>query len=226
MEINIKDVYYKGLDIEKVYYGSDLVFDRNAYDLNQNVYVFDLSKVANNYTLKLQNVNSGTQTDWGDGTIDTNLTHTYASQGTYTVKTRQLINNFNIGNYNAQNSLIKCINIDNTVTNCSYMFNGCASLTISPVINNNVTKCFYMFYGCTSLTNASTIPNNVTNCASMFAYCTNLTTIPQYNIDLMQAVKTGTNTTCTSHDLCYNNCTKITSPQSYVTLSGLYSNWF
>jgi len=103
---------------------------------------------------------------------------------------------------NTINSLIKCSNIDNTLTNCNSMFSICVNLANTPIIPSSVTSCAYMFYG-----------------------CTNLITVPQANIDLMQAVKNGTNTTCTSHGYCYSGCTNITTPQTYATLLSLYPNW-
>jgi len=203
MRVEIKDVHYGNNIINKIYYGSNLVFDRFT-DKSYNVYVFNLTKVTSNYTLTLQNINEGTQTNWGDGMIDTSLTHTYASQGIYTVKTRQRVNTTNgNGNTNTKKSLIECTNIDNTLTVCSFMF-----------------------IDCTGLTNAPIIPNSVTNCSFMFNNCTSLTSIPQTNIDLMQAVKNGTNTICADYMYCYGGCTHITSPQTYATLLSLYSNWF
>jgi hypothetical protein len=226
MRVEIKDVHYGNNIINKIYYGSNLVFDRFT-DKSYNVYVFNLTKVTSNYTLTLQNINEGTQTNWGDGMIDTSLTHTYASQGIYTVKTRQRVNTTNgNGNTNTKKSLIECTNIDNTLTVCSFMFIDCTGLTNAPIIPNSVTNCDTMFDGCTGLTNAPIIPNSVTNCSFMFNNCTSLTSIPQTNIDLMQAVKNGTNTICADYMYCYGGCTHITSPQTYATLLSLYSNWF
>lgn len=226
MRVDIQDVHYGTNIINKIYYGSNLVFDRSLYNANQNVYTFDLSKVSGNYKLALQNANSNTITDWGDGTVDTKLFHYYTSQGTYTVKTRQKIN----GDYNDINtakSLISCTNIDNTVTDYNYMFSDCANLkTVPASIANGVTDTYGMFYGCTSLVTAPSIPSTIINCYTMFQDCVNLTTIPQANVTLMQAVKNGTNTTCINYSSCYGGCTKITSPQSYATLSGVYPNWF
>jgi hypothetical protein len=226
MRVDIKDAHYGNNVIYKIYYGSNLVYDRNKiYDLNQNVYIFDLSKVSNNYTLTLQNVNNGTYTDWGDGVVNTSLTHTYSHQGVYTVKTRQVIQTPNGGDGNTEESLINCINIDNSINDCSSMFAFCTNLTDVRAIPSNVVNCKMMFVN-TKITVAPSIPSSVTNCSSMFAGCSNLTTIPQSNINLMVAVKNGTNTTCTSHVYCYNGCTNINNPQTYATLSGLYPNWF
>lgn len=224
MRVEIQGIHYNNLLINKIYYGNNLVFDRSIYKANQNVYIFDLSKVVGNYSLVLQDVNIGTITDWGDGTVDMRFSHDYTSQGIYTVKTRKIINTNDI---NTAKSLVRCINIDNTLIDYNYMFSDCINLTNIPTsIPNGVTDTYGMFYGCTSLTTAPSMPNTIIRCYTMFQDCTNLTTIPQANVNLMQAVKNGTNTTCTDYSSCYNGCTKITKPQTYTTLRGLYPNWF
>lgn len=52
-------------------------------------YVFDINETSNaDKTLTMvANPNGDGQTDWGDGTVDTELTHTYADYGVYTVIT-------------------------------------------------------------------------------------------------------------------------------------------
>ena len=72
------------------------------------------------------------------------------------------------------------------ITNMSYMFNECKSLTSLPDISNwntnNVTNMSYMFYGCNLLTSLPDIfnwnTNNVTNMSYMFAGCNSLITLP------------------------------------------------
>lgn len=222
MRIDIKDAHYGNNVISKIYYGNNLVFDKFA-DKSYNVYVFDLSKVFGNHTLTLLNVNSGTYTDWGDGSINTLLTHTYSNQSVYTVKTRQRIDCG--GDTNTINSIINCINIDDSIIDYSAMFLGCTNLTTVPAIPNSIKDCSYML-SYTNITTAPIIPSSIISCTQMFESCPNLTTIPQANIDLMQSVKNGTNTTCINYRSCYEDCTNITNPQTYATLSGLYPNWF
>jgi hypothetical protein len=224
MRVEIQGVHYNNLLINKIYYGSKLVFDRSIYKANQNVYVFDLRKVTNNYRLILQNVNGGTVTDWGDGTVDTGYIHNYSTQGVYTVKTRRIIDTNDI---NTSKSLTNVVNIDNTIIDYNYMFSDCINLINVPMsIPNGITDTYGMFLDCTSLTNAPSLPNTIVNCYGMFDGCIGLTTIPQQNINLMEAVKNGTNTTCTDYSTCYRGCTNISSPQNYATLYGLYNNWF
>ena len=68
-----------------------------------------------------------------------------------------------------------------SVTNMTYMFNGCASLATIPQIDtSSVTNMSSMFNGCINL---ATIPqidtSSVTNMSNMFSNCTSLATIPQ-----------------------------------------------
>ena len=69
------------------------------------------------------------------------------------------------------------------VTDMSYMFNGCSSLTsldLSSFNTQNVTNMVMMFYNCSSLTTldlSSFNTSNVTDMRAMFGYCTSLTTL-------------------------------------------------
>ena len=74
----------------------------------------------------------------------------------------------------------------NNITDMSYMFDGCSSLSSLPDISkwntNNVTNMSYMFNGCSSL---STLPdiskwntNNVTHMTNIFNGCSSLTSLP------------------------------------------------
>ena len=73
-----------------------------------------------------------------------------------------------------------------TITNMSYMFHGCESLTSLPNISNwntnNVTDMSFMFFGCDSLTSLPDISNwntnNVPNMSHMFLGCNSLTSLP------------------------------------------------
>ena len=75
-------------------------------------------------------------------------------------KEYELKDKFNIKNYNNRILKIKLKGIDN-VTNMSWMFSECSSLSSLPDISkwntNNVTNMIAMFYKCSSL---SSLPNN------------------------------------------------------------------
>ena len=89
--------------------------------------------------------------------------------------------------------------IPNNVTNMSYTFMSCTSLTTAPVIPSSVTNMSYTFNGCTSLTTAPTIPNSVTNMQSTFSGCTSLTTAPVIPSSV------------TNMSYTFENCTSLTT---------------
>ena len=71
-------------------------------------------------------------------------------------KENELMEKYNIKNYNKKKLEIKLINI-NDVIDMSYMFSKCSSLTNLPDISkwntNNVKNMSGIFYGCSSLSN-------------------------------------------------------------------------
>ena len=71
-------------------------------------------------------------------------------------KENELIEEYNIKDYNKNKLEIKLIGINN-VTNMSFMFDGCSSLSnlpdISKLNTNNITDMSHMFSGCSSLSN-------------------------------------------------------------------------
>ena len=150
-------------------------------------------------------------TDWGDGTIDNELSHTYNEPGTYIVKTTLQPNNISTEEYN---KLIKkvinvrndisnfrkfcygCTNmeqfsIDNIIhpANMAYMFSSCESLTLLDLSNfdtSNVTNMTYMFSDCGSLTSldlSNFDTSNVTDMHCMFSCCESLISLNISNFD-------------------------------------------
>jgi len=91
---------------------------------------------------------------------------------------------YNIKKFNKNKLKIKFKGIDN-VTDMSYMFNYCTSLSSLPDIakwnTNNVTNMSYMFSGCSSLSSIPNISkwntNNVTNMSYMFYNCSSLSSL-------------------------------------------------
>ena len=78
------------------------------------------------------------------------------------------------------------LNLSGTnITNCSYLFNGCASLPDSITFNtsSNMYQCGYMFSNCYNFT---TIPNinynTIYNASNLFANCVNITHINSLNL--------------------------------------------
>ena len=92
-------------------------------------------------------------------------------------KEYEITDKYNIENYNNNKLYIKLKGIDN-VTNMSYMFNKCSSLTSLPDIskwnNNNITNMSGMFDGCSSLSSLPDISkwniDNVTNINNIFSW--------------------------------------------------------
>ena len=100
-------------------------------------------------------------------------------------KEYEISEKYNIKSYNKNKLEIKLKGIDN-VTNMSYMFEGCSSLSslsdISKWNTNNVTDMSYMFYECSSLSFLPNISNwntnNVTNMNCIFSGCSLLLSLP------------------------------------------------
>ena len=88
-----------------------------------------------------------------------------------------------------------------SVTNASYMFDGCSVTTIDTAAFNNLTYAGSMFSRCSSLTTIdATAFNNVTNTEYMFNDCTSLTTID-----------TSTFTKVTNARFMFYNCRSLTT---------------
>ena len=96
-------------------------------------------------------------------------------------KEYDIMEEYKIENYPNNKLRIKLKGIDN-VTNMSYMFNYCESLSSLPDISkwntNNVTNINGMFNGCSSLSSLPDISkwntNNITNMREMFSECSKL----------------------------------------------------
>lgn len=105
-----------------------------------------------NYTLSWYNqlLRDDRITDWGDGTIDTEISHTYSEHGIYRIKTKA----YNTSGVNMPRGefVTEVENIPPYKTMCSNFFKNCRNLTrvtgynLTPYNTNN------MFDGCSSLT--------------------------------------------------------------------------
>ena len=123
--------------------------------------------------ITLKNLEGVTKIDWGDGVIDTNLTHTYETTGEYVCKIYDL-------NSIGRSAFVDCkalksINISNTVNMIGTgAFVRCEGLT-SVVIPDSVTTVDTLAFGaCLGLTNII-IPNSVTSLgAGIFKNCSSL----------------------------------------------------
>ena len=109
------------------------------------------------------------RTDWGDGIIDSGLSHTYDKSGTYIVKTRLQSSSSSSENHN----ITKCLNIRNDITNMKNFFRNFKALTKCCNIPDGITDTSYAFYTCSSFNQEINIPNGVTNIEYMFYGCAN-----------------------------------------------------
>ena len=149
----------------------------NLQNEEENVIIVTLNITAAwNSSVTFRNLEGITQIDWGDGTVNSVLNHTYANTGEYSCK---IYNVTTIGEdaFLNLNNLTSAV-IPNSVTTIGFeAFRGCSSLT-SVVIGDSVISIGRAaFSECRSLTNV-VIGNNVSSIDAMaFQYCTSLTSV-------------------------------------------------
>ena len=107
-------------------------------------------------------------------------------------------------------NLVSIIAAGNTskVTNMSFMFRGCTSLTSVPLFDtSNVTDFGSMFRGCTSLASVPLFDTSkVTNMNDCFNGCTSLASVPLFDTSNV-----------TSMNGTFNNCSSLTSVPLFDT---------
>ena len=167
---------------------------------NVSEYVIDTTlteKTTKTFTFQAKTGTTIT-TDWGDGTTDNNTTHTYASDGVYTIKTTsqyppkrysasgdiwqeclveviklsEIITNGSAGFYNYVN--LKKVGDILGIENAYEMFQGCTRLKYPANVGDKIKNCSYMYYGCTSLVDVSTYRDSMEDTSSMYYGCTSL----------------------------------------------------
>ena len=178
-----------------------------------NEFVIDIN--SSNITISLDTDRRGDtttwdgNTDWGDGTVDTQSSHQYSQAGTYTVKTKYGLasptshsNNANIGAYLKQ---VKALN--SNMTTMKTMFRDCSSLTLIDFSNfdtSKVTSMRNMFQNCTSLTSldlSSFDTSNVNDMRGMFYNCNKLTSLDLSNWQMLSDCQ---------HTNWLRNCSRLT----------------
>ena len=120
-----------------------------------------------------------TSVDWGDGTTNTTLSHTYSAIGDYVIKVigGTYISKYILGSSDNNKYVLKCY-LSITITSfSSYVFSSCKSLT-TVVLHSGITNLgTSAFAACSSLTNI-TLPNSITYIGgSTFNDCSSLTSI-------------------------------------------------
>ncbi len=157
--------------------------ERLAKELEGKVIVatFKFTPADTNTTITLKNLEGMTEIDWGDGSINNELSHTYQTvegEGLeeYICKIYDVTS---VGSYAFHDCIgLTSIEIPDSVTSIlSGAFASCESLT-EIIIPNNVTSIPNgVFYECFSLTNVE-IPDGVTSIGnSTFYFCESLKNI-------------------------------------------------
>lgn len=183
---NINNIYHNDKEIVAVYANNKLVYSNSKIEYNYFVFnvpaetTISLSTVSGNNVLEWDRV-----TNWGDGSSDEATSHYYAKAGTYTVKTKHVINGtqYNDGNEATRKALIKC-SIGCT-DRLKYLFYECSNLKevdLTPL--NKIGELSFidmdnMFNGCYSLTSIN-LPTNITVSGSLnssFSDCSSLKSI-------------------------------------------------
>ena len=121
------------------------------------------------------NVESLYETNWGDGTINTETTHAYQVEGFYNIKTKLQPGTRNI-------AIIPSEENTENVTNTTNIYNGKTKNLITKIfsIRENLTDMSYMFYKCEILTSVRCENINVSNVKTMqylFADCSSLSSL-------------------------------------------------
>lgn len=136
------------------------VYDLASYEYKDvNVYKF---KVEADDLITLYNDMRGdtfageVYTDWGDGNINTELTHTYTTAGTYIVKSKYSINRSTdgTGTIVTKRCLVDVLDINKNMTTLKYFCCACEAITVINAdhwITDNITSMFGMFSHCDKL---------------------------------------------------------------------------
>lgn len=149
-------------------------------DPTYNYYVFDTSK-ASGKTITLQDYRAGDTTeyngltDWGDGSINSLLTHKYTDNGVYTVKTKYMINKGDekteiTGDTKTRLMLIACNNVNKNITVIAGLFMGCSNLVtvnLSLIDTSKSTSMYKAFYECEKLTSLDLSHFDTSNMTTM-----------------------------------------------------------
>ena len=155
------------------------------------LFTTEWTTTANSESITLPYTGTGTYSgtiDWGDGNTDTNIyaniTHTYATAGTYTVIITGDCIGWDVGNSifgsTYWTSVVNWGQLQLGADNLGYNFAFCPNLDLSSVQGTldltGVTNLDGLFYDCTSLTTINNInswdTSSITTMNSMFNSCT------------------------------------------------------
>lgn len=174
---------------------------------------FDITLNKATYlTVTLKNLTGMTHINWGDGTTNSTLTHTYASYGTYTISVNGVTS---FGEYifsqssSSVNYYCTAIRFGSTVTSIGEdSFKYCYSIETA-TIPNNVTSIIGSFVFCYALINV-VLPSSITTIGSnIFQGCSALV-----NVVIANSV-----TTIERYAMAYcESLLNVVIPNSVITL--------
>lgn len=176
--------------LEKFNFNDEVIHEYGNYN------IYEINITTDNTLIELYMLNSSNKlsiseydTNWGDGVVDKNISHTY-NIGTYIIKTKYKVKDYvtkiknimyNLTNYNSVFNgylLSDFPSISKVATLLTSTFGGCINLTISPMLPNSVTGMRSTFLGCTNLTTIRNLPNNISSLIDTFKNCTSLVDAP------------------------------------------------
>lgn len=179
-----------------------------------NEFVFHIN--SSNITISLDTDRRGDtttwdgNTDWGDGTVNTQSSHQYSRAGTYIVKTKYGLASptsySNNANIKACLKQVKALN--SNMTTMKNMLRNCSSLTSIDFSNFDASKVEHMdnmLYGCSSLTSldfSNLNTSNVTSMSFMLFNCSSLTSLDLSSFDISKV---------TRMDSMFEDCLVLTS---------------
>lgn len=112
-------------------------------------------------------------TDWGDGTIDDLLTHTYTRNTEYTIKTQKVSTEGIPFSSTFKSSIVSVSQMPASLTCYDNLFKGCSNLVDANFkINNNTESISGLFSDCVNLTGLSiNLPSKCKDISNLFKGC-------------------------------------------------------
>ena len=188
---------------------------------NQNVFEVNTAYMTDN-TITLAGNNGIYITDWGDGTIDKLITHTYTKTGKYRIITDNS-DTFGTGfivDSELSKAIVNVLHLDIAITNGSHLFDGWVNLLTIRAMSNTFNSYDYMFNNCSNLLDPDF--NNVTwgqSVTSVTCMCNNCNKFTKSPISIIPD-------SCTNMDYLFDN-TNISDLNKFTIGSGIisYENW-
>lgn len=223
----------------------------NQYDEKYNYFEANPNNVNGFILVLYQNneiIENTYETNWGDGTVNTETFHAYQTEGFYNIKTKlqpgtsnlvstvllkeKATNAINKYENKTKNLITKIFSIRKDLTDMSYMFFGCEILkeVYSNNINTaNIISMEYLFANCSSLSTldlSSWDVSNVKSTTAMFNGCKSLNYINLDNWNTNKLTQTismfGECLSLTSLDFLSNfDTSNITNIAAMFTNSGI-----